>query len=198
MANPNDLLVSTEWLGAHLDDPGLRVVDMRGYVVTRPLAPGVEHADYRGAAEEYLAAHIPGAVYIDSARATSLITQGRRGRGAFDTMQEASWIGSRTRPNWLRYDRMTRLSQTMEVAMSRTRLWLILPFVVLIGAGNVQAQVQQAWSHVYLGPGDNVDEAVGIGHDASGHCYVAGKRQSVRPAASYLPRTAAPLRQSNF
>ena len=68
MANPNDLLVSTEWLGAHLDDPGVRVVDMRGYVVTRPLEPGVEHADYRGAAEEYLAAHIPGAVYIDWTR----------------------------------------------------------------------------------------------------------------------------------
>jgi len=68
MAEPNDLLVSTEWLGAHLDDPAVRVVDMRGYVVTRPLQPGVEHADYRGALEEYLAAHVPGAVYIDWTR----------------------------------------------------------------------------------------------------------------------------------
>ena len=41
---------------------------MRGYVVTRPLEPGVEHADYRGAEEEYLHAHIPGAVYIDWTR----------------------------------------------------------------------------------------------------------------------------------
>jgi thiosulfate/3-mercaptopyruvate sulfurtransferase len=63
-----DLLVSTDWLEAHLDDPNLRVVDMRGYVVTRPLEPGVEHADYRGAGEEYLASHIPGAVYIDWTR----------------------------------------------------------------------------------------------------------------------------------
>ncbi len=68
MSTTNDLLVSTEWLKAHLDDPAVRVVDIRGYVVTRPLEPGVEHADYRGAREEYLAAHIPGAVYIDWTR----------------------------------------------------------------------------------------------------------------------------------
>jgi thiosulfate/3-mercaptopyruvate sulfurtransferase len=68
MATPIDLLVSTEWLGARLDDPEVRVVDMRGYVVTRPLEPGVEHAGYRGALKEYLAAHIPGAVYIDWTR----------------------------------------------------------------------------------------------------------------------------------
>src|SRR3954452_22067694 len=68
MAGPHDLLVSTDWLEAHLDHPDVRVVDMRGYVVTRPLAPGVEHADYRGAPEEYLAGHIPGAVYVDWTR----------------------------------------------------------------------------------------------------------------------------------
>jgi thiosulfate/3-mercaptopyruvate sulfurtransferase len=65
MSAPNELLVSTDWLERHLNDPGVRVVDMRGYVVTRPLEPGVEQADYRGAREEYLAGHIPGAVYID-------------------------------------------------------------------------------------------------------------------------------------
>jgi thiosulfate/3-mercaptopyruvate sulfurtransferase len=68
MTTPKDLLVSTEWLNAHLDDPVVRVVDIRGYVVTRALEPGVEHADYRGAPQEYLAAHIPGAVYIDWTR----------------------------------------------------------------------------------------------------------------------------------
>ncbi|MFO0892316.1 MAG: sulfurtransferase [Isosphaeraceae bacterium] len=68
MASPDDLLVSTDWLEAHLKDPSIRVVDMRGYVVTRPLEPGVEEADYRGAREEYLAGHIPGAVYIDWTR----------------------------------------------------------------------------------------------------------------------------------
>ena len=58
-------LVSTEWLAGHLRDANVKVVDIRGSVVTRPVAPGVEHATYQGAREEYLAAHIPGAVYID-------------------------------------------------------------------------------------------------------------------------------------
>ena len=53
MAEPRDLLVSTEWLGKHLNDPEVRVVDMRGYVVTRLVEPGVEEAEYRGAPEEY-------------------------------------------------------------------------------------------------------------------------------------------------
>ncbi len=60
-----DLLVSTEWLAEHLNDPGVRVVDIRGSVATRQVAPGVEQADYRGARDEYLSAHIPGAVYVD-------------------------------------------------------------------------------------------------------------------------------------
>ena len=60
-----DLLVSTEWLAEHLNDPDVRIVDMRGSVVTKQVAPGVEQADYRGARDEYLAAHIPGAVYVD-------------------------------------------------------------------------------------------------------------------------------------
>ena len=47
------------------NDPDVRVVDMRGSVVTTQVAPGVEQADYRGARDEYLAAHIPGAVYVD-------------------------------------------------------------------------------------------------------------------------------------
>ncbi len=62
------MLITTGWLEKHLSDPTIRVVDMRGYVVTRPIAPGVEQADYRGAPEEYLAGHIPGAVYIDWTR----------------------------------------------------------------------------------------------------------------------------------
>ncbi len=62
------MLVTTEWLAEHLRDPDVRVVDMRGYVVTRPVGPGVDEADYRGARDEYLAAHIPGAVYVDWTR----------------------------------------------------------------------------------------------------------------------------------
>jgi thiosulfate/3-mercaptopyruvate sulfurtransferase len=63
-----DMLVTTEWLAEHLNDPDIRVVDIRGYVVTRPIGPGVEEAEYRGAREEYLAAHIPGAVSVDWTR----------------------------------------------------------------------------------------------------------------------------------
>ena len=60
-------LVETSWLAAHLDDPSLRVVDMRGYVRTTA-RDGVQHAEYVGAREEYEQAHIPGAVYIDWTR----------------------------------------------------------------------------------------------------------------------------------
>lgn len=62
------MIVTTEWLAEHLNDPDVRVVDMRGYVVTRPVGPGVEEAEYRGARDEYLAGHIPGAVYVDWTR----------------------------------------------------------------------------------------------------------------------------------
>jgi thiosulfate/3-mercaptopyruvate sulfurtransferase len=68
MSEPRDLLVSTDWLGNHLHDPEVRVVDMRGYVVTRLLEPGVEEAEYRGTLEEYVRSHIPGSVYIDWTR----------------------------------------------------------------------------------------------------------------------------------
>jgi thiosulfate/3-mercaptopyruvate sulfurtransferase len=68
MAAEPDLIVTTDWLEDHLDDPEVRVVDVRGYVVTRPVEPGVEEADYRGAPDEYLASHIPGAVYVDWTR----------------------------------------------------------------------------------------------------------------------------------
>ena len=60
-----DPLVTTAWLEDHLDDPDLRVVDIRGSVSTRAEAPGVEVATYRGAPEEYRAGHIPGAVFVD-------------------------------------------------------------------------------------------------------------------------------------
>jgi thiosulfate/3-mercaptopyruvate sulfurtransferase len=62
---PVDPLVSTDWLQEHLGDPEVRVVDIRGYVTTRPVEPRVESATYRGAPEEYAAGHIPGAVFVD-------------------------------------------------------------------------------------------------------------------------------------
>jgi thiosulfate/3-mercaptopyruvate sulfurtransferase len=61
-------LVTTGWLLEHLVDPEVRVVDIRGYVTTRALEPGVEEATYRGAIDEYRTSHIPGAVSIDWTR----------------------------------------------------------------------------------------------------------------------------------
>lgn len=57
-------LAETTWLVAHLQDPDLRVVDMRGYVRTVE-QNGVQEAHYVGARDEYEQAHIPGAIYID-------------------------------------------------------------------------------------------------------------------------------------
>lgn len=48
------LLVSTEWLAAHLDDPDLRVVDVRWYL----LPP-------KNGRDEYARAHIPNAAFVD-------------------------------------------------------------------------------------------------------------------------------------
>lgn len=62
---PHDSLVTTEWLEDHLADAGIRVVDIRGYVTTRPEGPGEEIATYRGAPEEHRAGHVPGAVFVD-------------------------------------------------------------------------------------------------------------------------------------
>lgn len=60
-----DTLVSTDWLADHLNNPNLKVVDIRGYVHTRDLGDGAQEADYVGALDEYLLGHIPGARYID-------------------------------------------------------------------------------------------------------------------------------------
>lgn len=58
-------LVETDWLQEHLSDPGLRIVDMRGRVRSVTDDAGRQTADYLGARGDYLAGHIPGAVYLD-------------------------------------------------------------------------------------------------------------------------------------
>jgi thiosulfate/3-mercaptopyruvate sulfurtransferase len=63
-----DPLAQTEWLAEHLDDPDLRVVDIRGYVKKRDLRDGRQEAEYLPARDEYDEAHIPGAVYVDWTR----------------------------------------------------------------------------------------------------------------------------------
>jgi thiosulfate/3-mercaptopyruvate sulfurtransferase len=56
-----NLLVSTAWLAEHLLDPNLRVVDIRGRVLTadQPLPHYYAHR------AEYDQSHLPGAVFVD-------------------------------------------------------------------------------------------------------------------------------------
>lgn len=65
----DQFLVETAWLAEHLNDPNVRIVDMRGYVraVERDMPDGtrIQDALYVGAPEEYAQGHIPGAVYVD-------------------------------------------------------------------------------------------------------------------------------------
>ena len=68
MSARDRLLASTEWLAGRLDDPDVRVVDMRGYVRTAPTGDGRQEATYVGAPEEYGEGHIPGAIYLDWTR----------------------------------------------------------------------------------------------------------------------------------
>ncbi|HEY0128875.1 MAG TPA: rhodanese-like domain-containing protein, partial [Rubrobacteraceae bacterium] len=63
-----DPLVTTDWLAEHLEDPGVRVVDIRGYVKKTDLGRGRQRADYLAARDEYDEAHVPGAVYVDWTR----------------------------------------------------------------------------------------------------------------------------------
>src|ERR687898_2085758 len=58
-------LVSPEWLAERLTQPGLQVVDIRGYVKTEDLGGGRQHAEYVGARDEYDREHIPGSVFVD-------------------------------------------------------------------------------------------------------------------------------------
>jgi len=63
-----DPLVDTEWLQDHLEDPDVRVVDIRGYVKKTDLGGGRQSAEYLPACEEYDGAHVPGAVFVDWTR----------------------------------------------------------------------------------------------------------------------------------
>lgn len=58
---PSGPLVDTEWLAAHLDDPSVRIVDIRGKV----LPPGTPEPYYLAKRADYEAGHIPNAVFVD-------------------------------------------------------------------------------------------------------------------------------------
>ncbi len=57
----DNLLVSTQWLHDHLNDPNLRIVDIRGHVI--PASEPLPH--YFNHQADYLKSHIPGAVFVD-------------------------------------------------------------------------------------------------------------------------------------
>ncbi len=63
--NVSSHLVEPAWLEQRLGDDGIRVIDMRGYVIAETQPDGFQTAQYNGARDEYLASHIPGAVYLD-------------------------------------------------------------------------------------------------------------------------------------
>ena len=63
MTPPDGAVVSTEWLAAHLNDPQLHVVDVRGKV----LPPG-SSPRYLPKRADYDASHVPGAVFVDWTR----------------------------------------------------------------------------------------------------------------------------------
>ncbi len=56
-----NLIVTTEWLAAHLDDADLRIVDIRGHVIPA----SNPHPHYFNHADDYAKSHIPGAVFVD-------------------------------------------------------------------------------------------------------------------------------------
>ncbi len=58
---PPGPLVSVDWLAEHIKHPGVSVIDVRGKV----LPPTEPKPHYFARHDDYLAGHIPGAVYID-------------------------------------------------------------------------------------------------------------------------------------
>jgi len=79
-------LVSTDWLAEHLDDPELRVADVRWY-----LDPS------RRGRDEYAAGHIPGAVFLDVEADLSAPGGGRgspRGRHPWPSEEQVSRVMS--------------------------------------------------------------------------------------------------------
>ena len=58
---PDTPIVTTQWLNDHLTDPRVRIVDIRGLI----LPPDQPKPHYFPKRQEYLQAHLPGAVFVD-------------------------------------------------------------------------------------------------------------------------------------
>lgn len=57
----DNLLVTTDWLGEHLHDHNLRIIDIRGHVIP-PNNPLPHYFNHHA---DYLKSHLPGAVFLD-------------------------------------------------------------------------------------------------------------------------------------
>jgi thiosulfate/3-mercaptopyruvate sulfurtransferase len=60
-----DSLVTTAWLAERLDDPGVRVLDVRGFVHHVDQPDGTMAVVYEAARADYDRGHIPGASFVD-------------------------------------------------------------------------------------------------------------------------------------
>lgn len=58
---PFGAIVTTEWLSDHLDDPRLRIIDIRGKVLSASMPP----PHYISHRSDYDVSHIPGAIFVD-------------------------------------------------------------------------------------------------------------------------------------
>jgi thiosulfate/3-mercaptopyruvate sulfurtransferase len=89
----NPYLVDTDWLAAHLIEPGLRIIDIRG-VIRPPDAPKPWYLPRRDA---YLEGHIPGAVFVDwtedIVEPRSPVHMTLAGPGRFKALMERLGIG---------------------------------------------------------------------------------------------------------
>ena len=61
-------LIETDWLAAHLDDPAVAIIDIRGEVRMVEGADGSRKSEYLASRGEYDAGHIPGARFVDWTR----------------------------------------------------------------------------------------------------------------------------------
>ena len=53
------------WLAKRLEDPRIRVIDIRGAVTTEDLGGGRQRSSYAGLLDAFHSAHIPGSVFVD-------------------------------------------------------------------------------------------------------------------------------------
>lgn len=60
-----DSLVTTAWLAEHLDDPNVRVLDVRGYIHHTDAPDGTLVVTYEAGRADYEAGHLPGAAFVD-------------------------------------------------------------------------------------------------------------------------------------